>query len=151
MFFFGSLSHSLTSSAQATSVAIRRKAVVGVINTCWLVGLPIAIVVAAVMGCMGYLAPPTDSEHRILPQYGTALAIYIASALFEMCGEPLYILGTMLMWVRLRVMIELAAVLCRTVVTALLVLYFNQDLLAFSIAQVPAIEIFSSFCLSRDY
>lgn len=51
----------------------------------------------------------------------------------------------MLQWMRLRVNIELASVILRTLVTAFLVLVFKQSLIAFALAQVSPFIFCSGF------
>lgn len=101
-------------------------------NLVWMC-VPAGACLATVLGYVW----STQLEMPDDPHYAEAVAVYAASAVIELFVEPLWILGQIFEWIRLKVVAEGAALAARCAVTiALLFLQPQLGLRIFSIAQL---------------
>ncbi|ELT90521.1 hypothetical protein CAPTEDRAFT_96530 [Capitella teleta] len=105
------------------------------VNILWL-SVPICAVFSCLLGFIWtfYLDQP---DSAVIPHYPLAVAAFALSALIEMMAEPLYIMAQIMLYVRLKVVIEGVALALRCVLTVALVTFTpHLGLINFAVAQI---------------
>ncbi|XP_070558753.1 man(5)GlcNAc(2)-PP-dolichol translocation protein RFT1-like isoform X2 [Ptychodera flava] len=72
-----------------------------------------------------------------VPNYSVGVIVFTLSAVLELLAEPLYVIGQALLFIKLKVVIEGVAILCRCILTVLLVIAFpHWGIVAFCWSQL---------------
>ncbi|XP_077984686.1 man(5)GlcNAc(2)-PP-dolichol translocation protein RFT1-like isoform X3 [Glandiceps talaboti] len=72
-----------------------------------------------------------------IPNYSIGVITFTVSAILELLAEPLFVVGQALLFVKLRVIVEGIAIMCRCLVTVILVVYFpHWGIVAFCCSQL---------------
>ncbi|XP_002730908.1 man(5)GlcNAc(2)-PP-dolichol translocation protein RFT1-like [Saccoglossus kowalevskii] len=72
-----------------------------------------------------------------IPNYSVGVVVYTLSAVLELLAEPLYVIAQVLLFVKLKVIVEGLAVFFRSVLTVILVLFFpHWGIITFCWAQL---------------
>ncbi|XP_033104445.1 protein RFT1 homolog [Anneissia japonica] len=114
------------------------------INLIWCT-IPLGFFCSTVLGFiwMFVLERPDDA---LLPHYDTGVLVFGLSAFLELLVEPLWVLGQAMLFVRLKVIIEGAAIAGRCIMTVILVHKFpDLGIIVFCIAQLVFTFIYVSF------
>ncbi|XP_013787696.1 protein RFT1 homolog isoform X1 [Limulus polyphemus] len=106
-----------------------------VINLLWIT-VPVSVVCGTVLRLIWlYVLEPPNPE--VVPAYELGVNVIVISVVLEMMAEPLFVIGQVFKFVKLRVILEGLALLIRCVVMASLTVYFPQrPLTIFSIGQL---------------
>ncbi|KAH3887483.1 protein RFT1 homolog isoform X2 [Dreissena polymorpha] len=106
-----------------------------IINLMWCT-VPTSLALAALLGWIWiYLLEVPDSS--MMPSYGLGVVSFAVSTVLVILSRPLYILGQKCMFVKLKVVSQGIAELCKCVLTVILVLAFpHWGLINFAVAQV---------------
>jgi len=106
-----------------------------VINLVWC-SIPIGILFSGVLSVVWLWMIEVPDPH-IVPHYHTGVLLFAISAIIELLSEPLYIVAQVLLYVKLKVLVEGIALACRCLVIVTLLLISPQlGILIFGIAQI---------------
>lgn len=114
-----------------------------VINLLWFT-LPIGIACAASLGLV-WIYVLEKPDPKFIRHYEVGVVMFMMSVVIELLAEPLWIVGQVLLFVRLRVIIEGIALALRCILTVVFIVYFPKwKLWAFCVAQVMHSVCYSS-------